>query len=71
MARIFVDANGPYLNENDEMAEVGTPQWEAYSEDMNPADRDYILSERKLVDDWCSNHPVLRRLFPGYKLGIR
>lgn len=65
-ARIFIDKQGPYLNENDDMAFVGTDQ--DYEDEEY---REHNRLQRKMVDDWCSDHPVLRRLFPGYKLGIR
>lgn len=65
-ARIFIDAHGPYLNENDDMNLVGTDE-----DHENPEDREHNRLQRKMVDDWCSNHPVLRRLFPGYRLGVR
>lgn len=65
-ARIFIDTNGPYLNVNDDMALAGTE--DDYDD---PDDRKHNQSQRRMVDEWCSNHPVLRHLFPNYQLGIR
>jgi hypothetical protein len=65
-ARIFIDADGPYLNVCDDMANAGSD--EDYDD---PKDREHNRVQRAMVDDWCTNHPVLRRWFPSYTLGIR
>lgn len=65
-ARIFIDQQGPYLNVNDDMVFSGTD--DDYEKEE---DREHNRIQRSMVDDWCSNHPVLRRLFPNYTLGIR
>lgn len=72
MARIFVDANGPYINESDDMAMVGRgEEWDDFVSSQSPEDIAHVVGERRMCDEWCSDHPVLRRIFPGYKLGIR
>lgn len=65
-ARIFIDKQGPYMNENDDMNLVGTD--EDYEDEEA---REHNRLQRNMVDEWCRDHPVLRHLFPGYTLGIR
>lgn len=65
-ARIFIDAQGPYLNQEDEMARVGTDE-----DHEDEEDRAHVAKQLQMVKDWCTNHPVLNRLFPGYTLGVR
>jgi hypothetical protein len=64
-ARIFLDRNGPYLNIDDEMAQIDDPSVD--KDDIDP----WTTAQRKLVDDLAADHPSLKRIYGRYTVGIR
>lgn len=62
IGRIMIDKVGPFINKNDDYARVGQ---------SNGPQNLWTIQQRKNIDDYCADHPILNRLFPGYTLEVR